>query len=385
VTRKRKILHITGTRAEFGLLSSTLRLIGASKRLELGLVVTGMHLSEKLGLTVREIEASGVPIVARIPTDVDQRTTLAMSKSVGQAIVGISEVIEREQPDLLTVIGDRGEMLAGAIAALNMGVPTVHLHGGERSGTIDESIRHAITKLSHWHFVATEESRRRVIRLGEPPECVLVTGAPSLDDINELRKIPRSEIARVLGIPETQRFAVVLFHPVLQEIGNIEEYANALYLALQSELAAHDVVTIWLAPNADAGSAAIAEQALRAVSSDERLIKVVDHLQRREFIAALNHAEVLVGNSSAGIIEAASLGIPVVNIGSRQQSRERNENTHDCGYGAQDIRQAIRLALQHGRYPNVNRYGSGDAGKRIVDLLESLPDDRKVLNKLLTY
>jgi GDP/UDP-N,N'-diacetylbacillosamine 2-epimerase (hydrolysing) len=385
MTRKRKILHVTGTRAEFGLMESTLQLVKACDALQLGLVVTGTHLSERFGCTVREIEESGLPIAARISTDIDECTVLAMSRSVGQVIVGISEVIERERPDLLTVIGDRGEMLAAAAAALHMGTPVVHLHGGERSGTIDESIRHAITKLSHWHFVATEEARQRVIRLGERPECVWVTGAPSLDDIRKLREIPRAVVAEALGIAATDRFAIVLFHPVVQEIENAGEQTSNLIAALRAELLSNHIRIIWLAPNSDAGSGAIANEVARGAASSQGFIQAVSHLRRDEFIGALNYAEVLIGNSSAGIIESASVGVPVVNIGSRQQGRERNINTHDCGYDTLEIRGAIRSALNHGRYATENRYGHGDSGERIVELLKALPNDRKVLNKLITY
>jgi GDP/UDP-N,N'-diacetylbacillosamine 2-epimerase (hydrolysing) len=385
MSRKRKVLHVTGTRAEFGLMESTLQLVNSCDSLQLGIVVTGTHLSERFGCTVQEIEESGLPIAARIPTEVDQSTVLAMSRSVGQVIIGISEVIERERPDLLTVIGDRGEMLAAAAAALHMGTPVVHLHGGERSGTIDESIRHAITKLSHWHFVATEDAKRRVIRLGERPECVWVTGAPSLDDISKLRKIPRAVVAEALGIAATDRFAMVLFHPVIQEIDNAGEHAKNLIAALGAELLTNDIQTIWLAPNSDAGSVYIAREVARCATSNQGFIRTVSHLRRDEFIGALNYAELLIGNSSAGIIEAASVGVPVVNVGSRQQGRERNSNTHDCGYDTLEIRRAIRSALDHGRYATENCYGHGDSGERIVDLLRSLPNDRKVLNKLITY
>jgi GDP/UDP-N,N'-diacetylbacillosamine 2-epimerase (hydrolysing) len=383
--QKRKILHVTGTRAEFGLMESTLQLVNACDALQLGIIVTGTHLSEKFGWTVREIEDSGLPIAAKISTDVDQRTMYAMSRSVGQAIVGISEVIEREKPDLLTVIGDRGEMLAGATAALHMGTPVVHLHGGERSGTIDESIRHAITKLSHWHFVATEGAKERVIRLGERAECVWVTGAPSLDDVAKLREIPRHVVDTALGISASDRFAIVLFHSVVQEIESAGKQAGQLIDALRAELVTNDILTIWLAPNSDAGSVAIADEVARCATFNRGFIRTVNHLRRDEFIGALNHAELLIGNSSAGIIESASVGVPVVNIGSRQQGRERNGNTHDCGYGTLEIRHAIRSALDHGHYPIENRYGRGDSGRRIVDLLRSLPNDRQVLNKLITY
>ena len=378
----RKILYVTGTRADFGLMASTLERIAAHPDLQLQVAVTGMHLSAAYGSTVRDIEALGLPIVARIPTNVEDRTPAAMAQGIGQAVIGLTQALAQARPDLVMVIGDRGEMLAGAIAALHLGIPIVHLHGGERSGTVDEPVRHAITKLSHWHFVATEASRERVIRMGERPRDVWVTGAPSLDDVPAQSARPMADVLRELGLPPGEQFLLVLFHPVVQEMADAHRQTLALAQALHDALAGAPTQILWLAPNADAGSAGIL-QALDEVGG-ERLRRVT-HLARPLYLAALRHAQALVGNSSSGIIEAASFGTPVVNIGNRQRARERNDNTFDCAADAAAIAAAIARALAHGRYPPGNRYGDGQSGARITQLLATLPISADLLDKVNTY
>jgi len=378
----RKVLYVTGTRADFGLMASTLRQIADHPQLELQIAVTGMHLSETYGLTVRDIEAEGLPIVARIPTNVEDRSPASMAQGIGEAVIGLTRALGEARPDLAVVIGDRGEMLAGAIAALHLGIPIVHLHGGERSGTVDEPVRHAITKLSHWHFVATEQSRERVVRMGEREDRVWITGAPSLDDLELHGARPRADVLRALGLPAQSRFVLVLFHPVVQEMNDAARQTEALAQALRETLADSSTHIVWLAPNADAGSAAILE-ALDQLGG-ERLHRVT-HLPRPHFVAALRHADALVGNSSAGIIEAASFGTPVVNVGNRQRSRERNRNTIDCESDRAAIAAAIAQSLAHGRYPASNVYGDGKSGARITQLLATLPIEADLLDKINTY
>jgi GDP/UDP-N,N'-diacetylbacillosamine 2-epimerase (hydrolysing) len=378
----RKILYVTGTRADFGLMASTLQRIAEHPDLELQIAVTAMHLSTSYGLTVRDIEALGLPIVGRIPTNVRDRTPAAMAQAIGEAVIGLTEVLKQASPDLVLLIGDRGEMLAGAIAALHLGIPIVHLHGGERSGTVDEPVRHAITKLSHWHFVATQESRDRVIRLGERPESVWITGAPSLDDLAAQGAKPRVEVLFELGLSPDAQFLMVVFHPVVQEMNDAERQTTALAEALDDVIRESRTHVVWLEPNADAGSAQILT-AIDAISSD-RLHRVT-HLPRPLYVAALRHAKALAGNSSSGIIEAASFGTPVVNIGNRQRSRERNLNTLDCTADRTAIAAALRQALAHGPYSPANRYGDGHAGERIVQLLATLPISAELLDKINTY
>jgi len=382
MSSRRRVFYLSGTRADFGLMAGTLRQIAAHPGLSLQLIVTGMHLSAAYGMTVREIEAQQLPIIARIPTEVNERSPTAMSHAIGRLIIELAVLFERERPDLLLVLGDRGEMLAAAVAALHIGVPVVHLHGGERSGTIDESVRHAITKLSHWHFVATEESRERVIRLGERPEHVWVTGAPSLDDLEPVRQSSRAEALTALGLSAQSRFAVVLFHPVVQERHDAYEQTRALARAVDRALIERGVEVIWLDPNADAGSADILKAARER---PDRAIRFLPHLPRPTFLLALRHCELLVGNSSAGIIESASLGTPVVNIGTRQRYRERNLNTRDCVGDAESIEAAIVQSIRGGRFPESNRYGDGASGARIVELLATQPIAADLLDKVNAY
>jgi len=380
---RRKVLYVTGTRADFGLMVSTLKQIAAHPQLQLQLAVTGMHLSPAFGLTVREIEAEGFDIVARVPTPVDERTPAAMSEGIGQAIIGLTRALQDARPDLLVVIGDRGEMLAAAIAGLHLGVPVVHLHGGERSGTIDEPVRHAITKLSHWHFVATQESRERVVRMGERPDHVWITGAPSLDGLEPAIATPRAAVLARLGLPADARYLLVLFHPVVQEGSGMREQTLELARALHDVATSRGLHVVWLSPNADAGSAEIL-QALDGGAGLSRLHRVT-HLERPLFVAALKQAEALVGNSSAGIIESATVGTPVVNVGSRQNARERNANTRDCECTQGAIRAALEAQLAHGPYPSGNVYGEGHAGERIAHLLATLPIAPDLLDKVNTY
>ena len=230
--------------------------------------------------------------------------------------------------------------------------------------------------------MATDESRRRVIQLGESPDNVWVTGAPSLDDVEGARQSVRAHALTALGLSLQSRFAIVLFHPVVQERGDAYAQTRALAEAVNSTLVSRGMDVIWLDPNADAGSAAILEAAHEAAGS---AVRFVPHLPRPVFLQALRHSDILVGNSSAGIIEAASLGTPVVNIGTRQRFRERNINTLDCQADAQSIEAAIVQSMQHGRFQETNRYGDGAAGARIVELLATQPIAADLLDKVNAY
>lgn len=379
---KRRIAYLTGTRADFGLMAGTLESLHRHENTEVTLLVTGMHLSEQFGLTVREVEALGLPVGARIPINVDDRSPLAMAQAVGQTVTGAAAALEQLRPDLLLVLGDRGEMLAAAIAALHLGIPIAHLHGGERSGTVDEPMRHAITKLSHLHLVATEESRDRVVRMGEQAQNVFVVGAPSLDEVLSRPNTPRRQVLDRLGLAPGTRYALVLFHPVVQEMQQAERQVQALLDALQAQVLAAGLDVVWLAPNADAGSAAIVDAMGRAEGSR---IRAITHLPRAEYLDALASAEVLVGNSSSGIIEAASLGTPVVNIGTRQQLRQRNANTRDCAADVDSIGRALAAALAGGRFTPANVYGDGRSGERIARLLATLALPPSLLDKSNAY
>lgn len=383
----RKIFYVTGTRADFGLMAHVLQDIAGHPELSLQVAVTGMHLSDAYGSTVREIEALGLPIVTRIPTGIDERSPAAMAQGIGVMLIGLTTAMQQTRPDLVLLLGDRGEMLAGAIAALHLGIPIAHLHGGERSGTVDEPVRHAISKLSHWHFVATQESLERLVRMGERSENIWITGAPSLDGLDTVCDLPRAPVLEALGLPPDARYLLLLFHPSSQDRHEAYRETQALVEALTAlrQAAPTALHLLWLAPNSDAGSAEILQALEGAAEVFGASFHRITHLQRRDYLAALRHAEVLIGNSSSGIIEAASLGTPVVNIGNRQRSRQRNANTLDCEPQCSSIVDAVRQALARGRTAPHNVYGDGQASKKIVELLATSPFSRDLLDKVNTY
>jgi GDP/UDP-N,N'-diacetylbacillosamine 2-epimerase (hydrolysing) len=375
----RKICYVSGTRADFGLMRRTLAIARDSGALDVSVCVTGMHLSPLFGNTVREIEESGLRICARIPVALDEGSGAQMARATAQAMAGMVEAFEREQPDVVVALGDRGEMLAGAYAAVHLGIPVVRLHGGERSGTVDEPVRHAISKLAHYHFVATEQARERLIRMGERPEHVFVTGAPGLDDLAEGQRTPRADLCAQHGFDPARPVALVIFHPVLQEADAAGEQASELMEALASA----GCQCLCFAPNSDAGGPAV--RLVLERFADRKGVKLVTHLPRKDYIAWMAAADVMAGNSSSGIIEAASFGLPVVNIGSRQNARERSANVIDVEPRRDKIAAALRQALRDGRRSCRNIYGDGQAGPRIVHMLRTLPLDRALLQKTNAY
>ncbi len=381
MAERRRILYLSGTRADFGLMRACLQDIAAHERLQLRLAVTGMHLCQEFGHTVDEIEASGLRIAARIPTDVAARDGAGMARAVAQTLLGVAAELQREPCDALLLLGDRGEMLAGATAALHLGVPVVHLHGGERSGTVDEPMRHAISRLATYHFAATAESRERLLAMGEAPERVFVVGAPGLDDVARHALAPREQTLRALGMEPAREFVLVVFHPVVQQAAQAGAQTRELLAGLRDAGAGRDFDVLWLAPNADAGSADI-EQALRSLGAGWHR---VTHLPRARYLDALGHARVLVGNSSSGIIEAASLGTPVLDVGLRQHLRERNAGVLHVEPAAHEVAAGLRGLLGAPRPSAHNVYGDGHAGERIARLLADIDLHPGLLNKTLAY
>lgn len=376
----RKVLYVSGTRADFGLICSTLQKAAADPRLQVGVCVTGMHLQPRYGETFKEIEAAGLPIVARIPVNIDGSDGAAMARALAEELAGLVDVFSTEQPDIVLLLGDRGEMLAGALAALHLNIPLVHLHGGELSGTVDEPIRHAISKLSHYHFPATQGARERLIRMGELPERIFVTGAPGLDGISAGKQIGRDTLFVEHGFSPSRPLALLLFHPVVQEARMAGEQTRQILAALD----ATGCQVLALMPNADAGGiqVSIALEKWAAGRSGTSLRK---HLPRPDYLTWLANADLLIGNSSSGIIEAASFGIPVINVGSRQEGRERSGNVLDVGHSSAELVTAITASLARGRQPLVNVYGDGHAGERIVEWLATLSLDPELLSKRNAY
>jgi GDP/UDP-N,N'-diacetylbacillosamine 2-epimerase (hydrolysing) len=375
----RRVCYISGTRADFGLMARTLLLAQQSNALEVSVCVTGMHLSPLYGHTVGEIEASGLRICGTVPAELDGTSGMVMAKALGQELIGMTDVLAREQPEIVIVLGDRGEMLAGALAAIHLNIPIVHIHGGERSGTIDEPVRHAISKLSHYHFVATEAARERLIRMGEIPGHIFVTGAPGLDDLKNLAHCTRSELCGGVGFEQSRPVALVVFHPVLQEAG----LAGAQMLEVMRAVFALNLQAVCMEPNSDAGGSEIV-RVLRQYT-DHPDVRVFTHLGREEFASWMATADVMIGNSSSGIIEAPTLGLPVVNVGSRQQFRERSENVIDAPAEEQAIIVATKNVLKNGRKQWTNPYGKDDVAEKVVGLLNELPINPQLLQKSNAY
>lgn len=375
----RRVTYISGTRADFGLMRSTLELIASHEGLELSIIATGMHLDPAYGNTVSEIEAAGLRLQARVEVEPGSPSGARMSRNIGQMIVGMTEAMERSRPDIILVLGDRGEMLAAAIAAVHLEIPLAHIHGGERSGTVDELVRHAISKLAHLHFVATEESRERLVRMGEMEGNIVVTGAPGLDGLAELPQADVSGLLVAHGLDSSRPFALLLYHPVPQEIDAVEQTMSAIVDVLRQE----EVQILALRPNSDAGGAKVLAS-LEAANQRGNL-SLVTHLQRPDFVTLLNAASLLVGNSSSGIIEAATFGTPVVNIGTRQSMRQRNANIIDTSVAPQAIAEAIRKACSMDRRSPHNVYGDGRAGQRIAHLLATRKLGADLLAKTNAY
>lgn len=374
----RRILYVTGTRADFGLMRSTLQCIAANPGLDLGVLVTGMHLDPQYGDTVREVEASGVSIVARVPVVLRSDDGATMARAIGVELLGVIDALEAWRPDMVLLLGDRGEMLAGAIAALHLNIPIVHIHGGERSGTVDEPVRHAISKLAHYHFTATPGARERLVRMGERPETIFCTGAPGLDGLSDLVLPSRELLATNEGFDPERPIALVVFHPVVQQARAAADHIQAVIEGIQ---AVDGLQALLLMPNADAGGESI-RSVLDEIHAD---VKVVSHLPREVFCHWLARADVMVGNSSSGVIEAATFWTPVVNVGVRQCGRERSANLVDVSVSASSICEAVREALISGRREVKNVYGDGRTAPRIAQLLLDLPLTPDLLLKCNAY
>ena len=372
-------MYVTGSRADFGLMLRTLTAAQASGEIDVAVCVTGMHLSPTYGHTVDDVEASGLRICARIPVPLEEGTGAEMARAIGFELVGLTDAIEAENPDGVMVLGDRGEMLAGALAAIHLNKPVVHLHGGELSGTVDEPVRHAISKLAHYHFVSTEGARERLVRMGERAADVFVTGAPGLDGIAGSAVRNRSQLCAGVGFDDARPLALVAFHPVVQEAHEAGRQVQAVIEAVLE----NGMQCLALTPNSDAGSLAVREvlESYRGRSD----VRLATHLGRDEYLSWLAAADVMVGNSSSGIIEAASFGLPVINVGTRQTGRERSANTADVAPDRAAIAAAIHDASRRGRAACVNVYGDGRASERIVKLLATLPFDAALLAKTNAY
>jgi UDP-hydrolysing UDP-N-acetyl-D-glucosamine 2-epimerase len=347
----------------------------------LQLYVAGGHLSPRFGRSVESIEHAGWPITARVETTGVSDAAVEVAAGAGLGAVGFARAFARNRPDLIVVLGDRIEMLAAAMAALPLAIPVAHLHGGEiTEGAIDEQARHALTKLAHLHFPAAEVYARRILQMGEEPWRVHCVGAPGLDRFARLPAMPRPELARRIGLPLRHPTLLVTFHPVTLEPGEAGWHAEELAAALAS--VEGDMVITY--PGADAAHAAVIER-LEALAAARPGTRMMPSLGEEDYDALLREADVMVGNSSSGLIEAPSFGLPVVNVGIRQRGRLRAPNVIDVGYRREEIEAGIRRALQPGFRESlrglVNPYGDGRAAPRIADVLISVDLGPRLLRK----
>lgn len=353
-----------------------LRAIDAEPALALSILVTGMHLDATYGGTVAEIRATGLSVAGEVPVTLAPATGATMARGIGTMLGGFVDQLEALRPDLVLLLGDRGEMLAAAIAAIHLNIPIAHIHGGERSGTVDEPVRHAISKLSHIHLTTTDGARQRLIAMGERADRVFVCGAPGLDGLADGGRLSRGELCGLYGFDQNRALALVVMHPVLQEADNAGRDAALLVTHLLD--AEFQVVAVM--PNSDAGSDAIRKVMIEASGTAGLVVET--HLARDRFIALMAAADVFAGNSSSGIIEAATFGTPVINVGSRQRLRERNANVQDVDCTDEAIDAAVAKALAGGRYPTDNIYGDGRAAERIVQILKDVPLDAELMRKV---
>lgn len=383
----RKIAVLTGTRAEYGLLYWIIKAIHKNPELELQLIVTGTHLSPEFGMTIKEIEKDGFPVAEKVEMLLSSDTEGAVAISMGIGMIGFAKAYERLMPDMLLVLGDRFEVLSAVSAAVPFKIPVAHIHGGESTeGAMDELFRHAITKMSHIHFPAASVYADRIIQMGEHPDSVFCFGAPGLDNIHKLHLIGKGRLSKELGLPNKRPWGIVTYHPpTLERISvkiQIKELLNAVEMF-------SDICWVFTMPNADTGSRTIINALKDYAQRHPDNARLFSSLGQKRYLSLLKCADIMLGNSSSGIIEAPSFGLPVVNIGDRQKGRLRALNIVDAPVCKKDkIVNAIRRALSKEFRDSLrglkNPYGNGDASKRIVDVIKKV-QLAKVVKKQFYY
>ncbi|MGM4906787.1 UDP-N-acetylglucosamine 2-epimerase [Tardiphaga sp. 866_E4_N2_1] len=371
---KRRICVVTGTRADYGLLVWLLRDIVACPDVELQIVATAMHLEPAFGNTVDQIRKDGFVVDAEVPMDLSDDSPVAIAKATGRGVSGLAEAFDRLQPDIVVLLGDRFEMLAAATAATLLRLPIAHIHGGEISeGAIDDAMRHAISKLSHLHFVAAKEFGDRVVQMGEAPERVFVVGAPGLDHLARSSLPSADELAQRVGLALDRPLILVTYHPATlggeDPVADLEELLAALDRF-------PDAALVFTKANADAGGRAINARLEDYVARSPANAVLVASLGSEFYFTALRAAAAVVGNSSSGIIEAPAVGVPTVNIGSRQDGRPRSPSVIDCP----DERHAIEAAIRRALDPTTRELARaqtpayGRAGNSAPEILRRLRD-----------
>jgi UDP-N-acetylglucosamine 2-epimerase (non-hydrolysing)/GDP/UDP-N,N'-diacetylbacillosamine 2-epimerase (hydrolysing) len=375
----RKIFLVTERRADFSRFKPILKLIEKDPELDYDLCVTGIHLLKENGMTINEIINDGFKIFSTFDMfDGDEDTGAGMSRALGKAIIALTYEIEKSKPDIILSGFDIAANMAVTIVGAHMNIPVAHIQGGEVTGTIDESIRHAMSKFSHYHFAANEDATSRLIKMGEVPDHVFSVGCPSLDAILDVKIRLKNEILDKFHL--NNDYVLVLQHPVTTEIKStafqIEQTIDAI-----KELGISALVIF---PNNDAGYSQIVQKIKDAN------LNHLPTLSLEEYVNVVTHAKALVGNSSSGIHETATLGIPTVNIGSRQQGRQRPPNVIDVDHDKTQIKNAILKCLNDNDFLKVvkqkgNPYGDGQSAEKIIELLKKIDISDKIIQKQITY
>jgi GDP/UDP-N,N'-diacetylbacillosamine 2-epimerase (hydrolysing) len=379
---KRRIAVVTGARSEYGLLRWIIQYLSDSPKVELQLLVTGMHLSPEFGLTYKAILEDGFPISRKIEVLLSSDTPTGIAKSMGLCMISFSDAYEELKPDILLVLGDRFEIFAAVAAASVARIPIAHIHGGETTeGAVDEAFRHSITKMSHFHFTATEIYRKRVIQLGESPDRVFRTGAPGLDNIHKLRLLEKPELEYSLNFGLGEKSALVTFHPVTLEKGSVEYQIDELLKAIDQLNGFQVVFTL---PNADTDGRIIIEKINMYVSKNKERAAVFTSLGQLRYLSLLKYVSLVIGNSSSGLTEVPSFKIPTINIGDRQRGRIKAKSVIECSPDKNNILKAVSLALsdkfQQALVSIKNPYEGIDVSRTIAEYLINISLD-KILKK----
>lgn len=380
---KKKIAYVSGTRADFGLMTPVLKAVKDSKKLELLLYATAMHLMPEFGNTITRVRKE-FPEVKEIRAIFEKDEQAGMARFAADFLKKLVAFFAKDKPDFVLILGDRVEMLSVAVASLYLGIPIGHLHGGETTSTVDETARHAITKLASIHFPATEESAKRIEKMGEEYWRIHVVGAPALDTILNEKLPTKEEFYKEIGLKTGERFILVSQHPVSEEAEDAARQMEETIAAVK-KIGLPAVITY---PNADTGG-----RKMIAVIEKEKnnpIFHIFPSLDYKIFLAAEREAAVWVGNSSAACIESSSFKTPVVNVGTRQTGRQRGKNVIDVGYNQKEIAAAMDKSLNDEDYLKSladikNPWGDGKTGPRVAKILENVKFTQELLSKKITY
>ncbi len=372
----KKICIVTATRAEYGVLRNTIKHIQSDQELELSLVVTGTHLSEEFGMTVNEIEEDGFLINHKVDILMNSDSPQGISKTMGIAFISFADIFASEKPDMLIVLGDRYELIPICGCAMNARIPIAHISGGETTeGAIDECVRHCVTKMSYLHFPGCEEYRRRIIQLGESPDRVFNFGDVGVENVAKMELLTKGELEQSLHFALDRPYASVTFHPATLVEDDIEEQCGQLFEAI---LQFTDMKFIFTKANSDAGGRRINTLIDEFVENHKDNCAVFASLGRRRYLSLIKYSELVLGNSSSGIIEAPSLHIPTVNIGDRQTGRIKAESIIDCTNDVGQIVKAIKKARSEDfkaiAANTKNPFGDGDTSANIVKVVKEFLD-----------